>query len=41
VAKECIPGEPDNKSIIKPVKKDNSSSSHDGISIGKRRINIR
>jgi hypothetical protein len=41
VAEVCIPGDPEKKSIMRPVEKDNSSSNHDGISIGKRRINIK
>jgi hypothetical protein len=39
VADECIPGEPEKKSIIRPVAKDIIRRSHDGISTGKRRIN--
>jgi hypothetical protein len=40
VAEVCIPGEPEKKSIIRPVANDNKSNNHDGISTGKRRINI-
>jgi hypothetical protein len=40
VAEECIPGEPEKKSIISPVANDKRSNNHDGISKGKRRINI-
>jgi hypothetical protein len=40
VAEVCIPVDPENKSIIRPVAKDKRRSNHDGISIGKRRINI-
>jgi hypothetical protein len=40
VAEECIPGEPEKKSIIRPVENDNRSNNHEGISKGKRRINI-
>jgi hypothetical protein len=40
VAEVCIPGEPEKKSIMSPVTKDKIRSNHDGISIGKRRINI-
>jgi hypothetical protein len=35
-----MPGEPEKKSIINPMAKDKRSKSHDGISIGKRRMNI-
>jgi hypothetical protein len=40
VAEACIPGEPQKKSIISPVKKEIIRRSHEGISNGRRRMNI-
>jgi hypothetical protein len=40
VAEECIPGDPENRSMMIPVANDNSSRSQEGISTGRRRINI-
>ena len=40
VAEECIPGDPEKKSITDPVRNESTSSSHAGMSTGKRRMNI-
>jgi len=40
VAEECIPGVPEKISIVNPVKKDKISNIHEGISTGRRRMNI-
>ncbi len=40
VAEECIPGEPEKKSIMPPVKKDKRSRSHAGVSTGRSIMNI-
>lgn len=40
VAEECIPGDPEKKSITAPVRKETTSNSQAGISTGKSRMNI-
>lgn len=40
VAEVCIPGEPQNISMTAPVPNEISSKSHEGISTGRRRMNM-
>jgi len=40
VAEECIPGELQKKSMVIPKPNDTKSNNHDGISTGKRRMNM-